>query len=265
MAIIPFYWIDAFTTKPFAGNPAAVCPLEAWLPDETLQQMALQHGLAETAFFVPQADGSFHLRWFTPARKVDLCGHATLASAAVLFGQNDDLGEITFSSQSGALRVRRNSNGRFELDFPSRPPVEIQNENPVSELLAALGVDQAVWVGKSRDYLVVLSDQDAVAQLSPDFERMVKFDTSSIIVTAPGNDRDFVSRNFAPGYGIDEDPVTGSAHCTLAPYWANRFGKSALTARQISTRGGELWCTVDGDRVRIAGNAVTYLKGQVFI
>ena len=265
MATIPFFWIDAFTNQPFAGNPAGVCPLETWLPDEKLEQMALQHGLAETAFFVPQSNGSFHLRWFTPAREVDLCGHATLASAAVLFGQNESINEVTFTSQSGPLSVRRTPRGRFELDFPSRPPVEIEDHDAMAELLAALDIDRAEWIGKSRDYFIVLPDQAAVASLAPDFQRMVKFDTESVIVTAPGTDRDFVSRNFAPGYGIDEDPVTGSAHCTLAPYWANRLGNTSLTARQISTRGGELWCTVEGDRVKIAGDAVTYLQGQIFI
>ena len=218
MATIPFYWIDSITDKPFAGNPAAICPLNTWLPDAVLQQMALQHGLAETAYYISKPDGSYHLRWFTPAREVALCGHATLASAPVLFGQNDDRDQITFSSQSGPLQIKRDSHGRFELDFLIRPPLAIEDHGAVSELLAALGIDRADWIGKSRDYFVVLSDQAAVARLTPDFERMVKFDTESVIVMSPGIDRDFVSRNFAPEYGIDEDPVTGSSHCTLTPY-----------------------------------------------
>lgn len=196
---------------------------------------------------------------------MDLCGHATLASAAVLFGQNRSINKVTFSSQSGPLSVQRTPQGRFELDFPSRPPIEIEDHESVAELLAAVGIDGADWIGKSRDYFIVLPDQTAVARLAPDFQRMVKFDTESVIVTAPGNDRDFVSRNFAPGSGIDEDPVTGSSHCTLAPYWADRLGKTSLTARQISTRGGDLWCTVEENRVKIAGNAVICLQGQIFI
>lgn len=265
MSTIPFYWIDAFTNKPFGGNPAAVCPLDAWLPDETLQRMALQHGLSETAFFVRNPDDTFHLRWFTPAREVDLCGHATLAAAAVLFGQHSELAEIRFESQSGELQVRRTSEGRYELDFPSRPPVASDSEVSNAKLLGALGSTGAEWIGKSRDHFVVLANQAAVAALKPDFDRMVEFDTNSVIVSAPGDECDFVSRNFAPGYGIDEDPVTGSAHCTLTPYWSQKLEKDSLVARQISARGGDLWCTHEGDRVKIAGHAVTYLKGQVFV
>lgn len=265
MATIPFFWVDAFTDKPFGGNPAAICPLELWLPDEALQRMAHQHGLSETAFFVPELDGSYHLRWFTPAREVDLCGHATLAAAAVLFGQQPELDDIQFKSQSGQLHVKRDANGRYELDFPSRPPIVSESRDSDAKLLEALGISSADWIGNARDHFVVLSDQASVAALDPDFNRMVQFDTASVIVSAPGDDRDFVSRNFAPGYGIDEDPVTGSAHCTLTPYWAQRLDQKSLSARQISARGGELWCTLDGDRVKIAGHAVIYLKGQIFL
>ena len=263
MARLPFYWIDAFTSQAFGGNPAAVVPLDSWLPDAELRQMALQHGLSETAFLVPTENGNYHLRWFTPEREVDLCGHATLAAAAVIFDQQPDRGEIIFDSQSGSLVVRRDADGRYELDFPSRPPAPVDPDCTPTELLHALGIEQAEWIGKSRDHFVVLSDQAALAALRPDFDRMIKFDTASVIVTAPGDNHDFVSRNFAPGYGIDEDPVTGSSHCTLAPYWAQRLGKLSLHARQISARRGELWCRLDGERVKIAGHAVIYLKGEL--
>jgi PhzF family phenazine biosynthesis protein len=263
VARLPFYWIDTFTSRAFAGNPAAVVPLAAWLPDEELQQMARQHGLSETAYFVAAGDGTFALRWFTPEREVDLCGHATLASATVIFDQQPHLTRVHFTSASGPLMVGRDSQGRYELDFPSRPPVAVDSGEKTDALLAALGITRAHWIGKSRDHFVVLPDQASVAALQPDFDRMVQFDTASVIVTAPGHDYDFVSRNFAPGYGIDEDPVTGSAHCTLVPYWAEHLQKTSLRALQISTRGGELWCTSCGDRVKIAGEAVIYLRGEL--
>ena len=263
MTRLPFYWIDAFTSHAFGGNPAAVVPLEAWLPDAELQQMALQHGLSETAYLVPMEDGGCQLRWFTPGREVDLCGHATLAAAAVLFTKFPDQDQINFSSQSGPLQVRRDTQGRYELDFPSRPPLPVASSEATEELLAALGVSSADWIGKSRDHFVVLPNQAAVAALTPDFARMKRFDAASVIVTAPGDDHDFISRNFAPGYGIDEDPVTGSSYCTLTPYWAERLQKKSLRARQISTRGGDLWCTLADDRVKIAGHAVTYLQGEL--
>lgn len=183
----------------------------------------------------------------------------------MIFDRESSLVEIVFNSQSGRLRVQRDSHGRYELNSPSRPPIKSEFEDSSGELLGALGVECAEWVGKSRDHFVVIANQTAVAALKPDFERMMKFDTSSVIVTAPGDDLDFVSRNFAPGYGIDEDPVTGSAHCTLTPFWAQRLGKDQLHAKQISARGGELWCGLRGDRVAIAGDAVTYLKGQISI
>ncbi len=261
MPKLPFYWIDAFTSRAFGGNSAAVVPLPQWLADEELQRMATQHGLSETAYYVPLADGAYHLRWFTPGREVDLCGHATLAAATVLFSQNGEREEVRFESMSGQLTVRRNEAGRFELNFPSRPPSVLPAGNSTARLLEALGVEKAVWIGQARDFLVVLDSAQAVAALTPDFAQLTDFD--AVTVTARGTDCDFVSRHFAPGYAIDEDPVTGSAHCTLTPYWADHLGQSALTARQISARGGELWCTLDGDRVRIAGNAVIYLSGEL--
>lgn len=263
MPTLPFFWIDAFTSHAFSGNSAAVVPLTDWLPDAELQTMATQHGLSETAFFVPIAGGKYHLRWFTPEREVDLCGHATLASATVLFSQQPDREQICFNSQSGPLRVSRDEQDRYELDFPSRPPTAVKPNALTAELLNALGAESVDWWGKARDHLVVLPHETAVATLKPDFDRLAELTTAAVVVTAPGNEHDFVSRNFAPAYGIDEDPVTGSTHCTLTPYWAERLGKTSLRARQISTRGGELWCTLQGDRVKIAGHAVIYLTGAL--
>ncbi|GAB5560744.1 MAG: PhzF family phenazine biosynthesis protein [Synoicihabitans sp.] len=264
MSEIPFFWVDAFTDRPFGGNPAAVCPLQAWLPDAVLQKLAWQHGLSETAFTVRLKSGAYQLRWFTPEREVDLCGHATLASAHVLINECGESSPIRFESQSGPLSVSKNDLNRLVLNFPSRPPNELESPEQYQGLLTALGVSNAVWVGKSRDFLVAFADESTVANISPDFQKMVNFSSSSVIVTAPGDTCDFVSRNFAPGYGIDEDPVTGSAHCTLTPYWAEQLGKSELHARQISARGGDLWCELMADeRVAIAGNAVTYLRGTI--
>lgn len=263
MTRLPFFWIDAFTSHAFGGNPAAIVPLSAWLPDETLQQLAAQHGLSETAYYVPSANGRFHLRWFTPSREVDLCGHATLAAATVIFDRETDRDRVLFDSQSGALTVTKDGSGRSALNFPSRPPTALADDDRTRALLSALGIEQADWVGKSRDYFVVLPDQAALSALTPDFDRLLEFDSTAVTVSAPGDEPDFVSRHFAPGYGIDEDPVTGSAHCSLTPYWADRLGKPSLRARQISARGGELWCDLEGDRVTIAGHAVIYLRGEL--
>lgn len=262
---LPFYWIDAFASQPFAGNPAAVCPLDTWLPDAQLQRMARQHGLPETAFLVPTSDDHhFELRWFTPAVEVDLCGHATLAAAHVLFHERGlDGDQVTFNSASGPLIVRRSDAGRLELDFPARPPALLTDQAEAQRLLAALGVDEATWIGTARDHLVVLAHQAAVAALQPDFARIAACSAFGVIATAPGNDCDFVSRFFTPKGGINEDPVTGSAHCTLVPFWADRLGQTTLFARQISARGGELWCEQRGDRVALAGNAFTYLRGEI--
>lgn len=261
MPKLPFYWIDAFTSQPFGGNPAAVVPLDAWLDDELLQQMARQHGLSETVYYVPTENDSFGIRWFTPGREVDLCGHATLAAATVIFLRHPDQRQIGFQSQSGALRVEQIEGGRLQLDFPNRPPREISDPDVAQKLQDALGAEQIDWIGQARDLLVVLPSQSAVAKLTPDFLALAEFD--AVTVTARGDDCDFVSRHFAPGYAIDEDPVTGSTHSTLTPYWSDRLGKIDLHARQISERGGELWCTLAGDRVKIAGRSVVYLTGEL--
>ncbi len=248
------FQIDAFTTRAFSGNPAAVCPLASWPDDSLLQAIAEENNLSETAFFVPSAKG-FRLRWFTPLKEVDLCGHATLASAHVLF---EILGypnpSITFETRSGDLFVQRKG-ALLEMDFPARPPVPCT----VPEMLLK-GLGQTpVEVLAADDYLAVFDSEDAVRAITPDFTLLSQLDLRGVIVTAPGADVDFVSRFFAPKCGIPEDPVTGSAHCELTPYWAKRLGKTAFTARQVSRRGGDLLCELKDDRVLLSGRAVTVM------
>jgi predicted PhzF superfamily epimerase YddE/YHI9 len=256
-----FFQVDAFTSRLFAGNPAGVVPLDAWLPDETLQNIAMENNLAETAFIVPEAavQSDFHLRWFTPAVEMDLCGHATLATAHVL---KTELGfasdRIRFRSKSGGLTVSTEGD-RLVLDFPSRSGVPI---DVFPELTAALGARPTSAI-RSRDLMAVYETADQVRALMPDMVRVAALDAFAVIVTAPGADCDFVSRFFAPSAGVPEDPVTGSAHCTLIPYWAQRLGKREMLARQISARGGELHCRAAGDRVHIGGRSVTYLEGII--
>jgi PhzF family phenazine biosynthesis protein len=258
---LPIYQVDAFASKVFAGNPAAVCPLNNWLPDATLQSIALENNLSETAFFVP-TNGRYHLRWFTPACEVDLCGHATLASAYVLF---QEMGEsspaIRFDTKSGELVVTRRGE-RLTLDFPARPPAQITVHPALRE---ALGGPEPLEVLGARDYLVRYASEEQVRSLSPNMEVLKTIDRFAVIVTAPGVECDFVSRFFAPAKGVNEDPVTGSAHCTLIPYWANNLNKATLYARQISPRGGELFCELNGDRVEIGGSAVPFLKGTIYL
>jgi PhzF family phenazine biosynthesis protein len=255
---IPIYQVDAFTNRLFAGNPAAVCPLERWLDDGTMQAIAAENNLSETAFFVGRG-GRYQLRWFTPAVEVDLCGHATLASAFVIhhcLGAGAE--ELRFETKSGELVVRQEGH-RLALDFPARPPARCQ---VFPRLVEALGT-APVEILAARDYLVVYHNEEQVRTLQPSMELLAQADRFAVIVTAPGREVDFVSRFFAPSRGVPEDPVTGSAHCTLIPYWARRLGRSALRARQISARGGELWCEMQGERVKIAGEAVLYLQGSV--
>jgi predicted PhzF superfamily epimerase YddE/YHI9 len=257
---LPLYVVDAFTDRVFSGNPAAVCPLDQWLDDATLQSIAAENNLAETAYFLENVDG-YHIRWFTPTTEIDLCGHATVACAYVLFEHFGLAGsELKFNSKSGPLRVSREGDF-FALDFPSRPAKRL--EAP-SELLSAIGGEPRE-VRLSRDYLLIFDNEQEVRNLRPDFYRLEKFDMFAAIATAPGTDCDFVSRFFAPGQGVPEDPVTGSAHCTLIPYWSERLGKKQLHARQISPRGGELFCEDRGDRVKIAGRAVLYSAGMIHI
>jgi PhzF family phenazine biosynthesis protein len=258
--ILSYYEVSAFTTNPFGGNPAGVCPLDSWLPDAVLQNIAANNNLAETAFTVLRGN-DFELRWFTPTVEIDLCGHATLAAASVLFAEHGWPGdEIRFHSRSGLLKVSRDQN-LLTLDFPARPP---QPVGAPEALIQGLGTaPQEVF--KARDYLVVYASEAEVRALKPDFAALKTLDCLGIIATAPGTDADFVSRFFAPGAGVNEDPVTGSAHCTLIPFWAQRLDKTRLFARQVSQRGGELSCELVGERVRIGGRAVHYLRGEIQI
>nr|WP_294796231.1 PhzF family phenazine biosynthesis protein [uncultured Mucilaginibacter sp.] len=259
---IPIYQADAFTDKLFGGNPAAICPLTEWLPDDTMQQIAKENNLAETAFFVRNENG-YLLRWFTPEYEIDLCGHATLASAHILFTELAYGGDtIHFDTvKAGTLTVKRDGD-KYTMDFPSRPPIPIETPNG---LIEALGGAEPTAILRSRDYFVVYDTEEEITELSPDMFALSKMDTVGIIVTAPGKNSDFVSRFFAPGAGIPEDPVTGSAHCNLIPYWAKIFGKDKLHAYQLSARKGELWCELKGDRVLMSGKAVTYLKGEIVV
>ena len=265
---LPLYWIDAFADRAFAGNPAAVVPLPSgWLEAPLMQQIAFENGLAETAFFIRDTADRFHLRWFTPTVEVDLCGHATLAAAHVLFRELGYRGEIvTFDSRSGPLLVTRRADGKLELDFPATPVKAVQDVEVAVAVREALGRKQA-WVGCSKfDRFAVLPDAAAVRALRPNLTQVTAAGGRGLIVTAPGDGTcDFVSRFFAPQSGVPEDPVTGSAHCALVPYWAARLGKPVLHARQISARGGELWCELAGVRVKIAGFARLYLRGEISV
>ena len=262
---LPLYQVDAFTDHLFGGNPAAVCPLEAWLPDVLLQQIAAENNLAETAFYVKEND-HYALRWFTPTVEVDLCGHATLAAAFVLYETEGYAApELAFETRSGRLTVRRQSS-LLVMDFPADT---LESAALSAAVRDGLGGGQPVETFRgSSDYLVVLESEAELRTLQPDFRRLAE-DRSvrAVIVTAPSPnpETDFVSRCFAPQSGIDEDPVTGSAHTTLVPYWAKRLGKKQLIARQRSTRGGTLYCAHRGDRVDIAGEAVLYLRGEITV
>ncbi|TMQ72539.1 MAG: PhzF family phenazine biosynthesis protein [Candidatus Eisenbacteria bacterium] len=262
---LPIYQVDAFTGTVFKGNPAAICPLERWLPEATMQSIAAENNLAETAFFVPRANGGadgadYDLRWFTPEVEMDLCGHATLASAFLVFTQLEPKrGAVTFHTRSGPLTVSRDGE-RLKMDFPSRPPAPCEAPAGLAEALG--GAPREVL--QSRDLLAVFGAETEVRALEPSFDRIRALGVHAVIATAPGSGEvDFVSRFFAPSVGVPEDPVTGSAHCTLVPYWAKRLGKKALRARQVSARGGDLLCEDLGERVTMAGQAVKYLEGTI--
>lgn len=261
---LPIFQLDAFTCRRFGGNPAAVVVLSEWLPDKTLAAIAAENNLAETAFVIPAGD-VMPLRWFTPTTEIDLCGHATLATAHVLLQTYfPALERVRFSTRSGELTVSRVSLPAAEglrLDFPARPGQSVPLDN---EMAAALGIPPQAAC-KARDLMLVFGSEAEVRALRPDFRRIAALDAMAVIATAPGEQVDFVSRFFAPAVGIDEDPVTGSAHCTLIPYWAERLGKTVLTARQVSSRGGDLWCELQGERVWIAGNVVEYLRGEIHL
>jgi PhzF family phenazine biosynthesis protein len=260
MTSYPIYQLDAFTSKLFGGNPAAVCPLETWLPEETMQKLAFENNLSETAFFVNQGS-QYHIRWFTPEFEIDLCGHATLASAFVIFNYlNHAADSIRFTCKSGPLEVTKKGD-LIELNFPARIP---QSATAPEALLKGLNMTPS-GVFKSRDYFLVYDDESQIRAIIPDYNYLNKVDAIGVIVTAPGKEVDFVSRFFVPNSVIGEDPVTGSAHCNLIPFWAQQLGKSTLTARQLSARRGELFCEHKGERVIIAGHAVLYLKGEYFL
>lgn len=258
---IPLYQVDVFTNKLFAGNPAAVCPLEEWIDDAKLQNIAAENNLAETAYFVPRKDGSFDLRWFTPNQEVDLCGHATVASAYVLFNHlGHPTRSVTFHSRSGPLGVSE-ADGLFTMHFPRWDP------SPCAAppgLVEGLGRRPAE-VLKRRDFVAVYESEAEVRALRPDFGVLARVDALGVVATAPGETCDFVSRFFAPAAGVPEDPATGSTHCELIPYWSKRLGKTSLRARQLSARGGEFLCEDLGEAVSIAGKAVLYLEGSARI
>ncbi|MEM8562605.1 MAG: PhzF family phenazine biosynthesis protein [Pseudomonadota bacterium] len=259
---LPIYQVDAFTRSVFAGNPAAVMPLERWVQDELLQKIAMENNLSETAFFVPKND-EFELRWFTPMSEVRLCGHATLAAAHTLF---EDLAyegdEIRFQTHSGMLRVSRDES-LLTLDFPPTPCQPIDVDLNVCSALGATASEALIPSESPRDLLYVYEFEEDITRLKPDFAALKAATELCVIVTAPGNDCDFVSRFFAPRFGIDEDPVTGSAHCALVPYWSKRLNTRELRARQLSERGGELACRFENGRVFMAGTAVTFMRGHV--
>jgi len=260
--ILSIYQVDAFTEKVFGGNPAAVIPLESWLDDDTMQQIALENNLSETAFFVKTEEG-YHVRWFTPEYEIDLCGHATLASAYIIKNFIDPpVQEIHFTTQKAGVLKASANDGVYTLDFPSRMPEACKMPE---KLLESLGNPTAIEVMRSRDYFVVLPNEEAVKNIEPDFSLMKDLDTIGVIVTAKGHDAEVVSRCFYPGLGIQEDPVTGSAHCNVVPYWSEKLGKTKLLCRQLSPRGGELDCELSGDRVLMSGKCVLFLKGEIYL
>jgi len=258
---LPFYQVDAFTDRLFGGNPAGVCPLDRWLADEVMQKIAMENNLSETAFFIKKDDG-FHIRWFTPKVEVNLCGHATLASAHVIFhhlGYNGEM--ISFQSRSGILNVTKKGD-LLILDFPANKPQRTALPN---DFVQSLNITPIQCYRGKEDYLLLYKSQQEIEALVPDFRRLEKIDVRAVIVTAPGDKVDFVSRFFAPRVGVDEDPVTCSAHTVLIPFWAEKLGKTDMKALQLSHRGGSLLCRLRGDRVDIGGNAVTFLKGEIFL
>ena len=261
MKTLPIYQVDAFTTKLFGGNPAAVVPMETWLPDEVMQKIAMENNLAETAFIVREPEG-YRIRWFTPAVEVDLCGHATLASAYVFFnGLGHNSASISFNSRSGILIVTKNGD-ELTLDFPADELREIPLTSDITSAFKEKPI--AACKGKT-DYMIVFGSENEIANMVPDISKINSLIARGVIVTAKGNEVDFVSRFFAPQAGIDEDPVTGSAHTSLTPYWSKQLGKKTLKAIQLSARRGYLTCVANGNRVQISGEGRLYLKGQIIV
>ena len=258
---IPIYQVDAFTSKIFEGNPAAVCPLEEWISENTMQNIAQENNLSETAFFV-RGDNDFEIRWFTPLAELDLAGHPTLASAHIILKElSIDLDKLIFRTKiNDTLNVTHNDN-TYLMDFPAREP---EIDNNINQITEALG-SKPKELYRHRDAVAVFDTEEEVKSIYPNMEKLKNLEYPAVIVTARGNNVDFVSRNFAPKLGIPEDPVTGSAHCELIPYWSKVLNKKELLAHQISQRGGKLYCTHNGDRVTIGGEAVTFLRGEIEI
>ena len=258
---LPLFQVDAFASTVFRGNPAAICPLDSWLDEPTMQAIAAENNLSETAFFVRQGN-TYPLRWFTPKSEIKLCGHATLASAFLIFHiLEPSRRSVEFSTLSGTLSVVREGD-LLCMDFPAAEPKECAT---LAALASGLSFQPGLVLQAKENYYVVCEHEDGVRNASPDFAALEKLHPYGVCVTGPGADSDFVSRYFAPSYGIPEDPVTGSTHCALIPYWANRLGKKSLFARQLSARGGELWCEHKGSRVAIKGKAALYMEGTIFI
>ena len=260
---IPLYQIDAFTNRAFGGNPAAVCPLERWLDDATMQAIATENNLSETVFFVPSGE-EFEIRWFTPVAEIDLAGHPTLAAAYVILDILEPRRErVRFHTRKAGPLVVARSGDKLAMDFPSRPP---RPKPGLGDVAAALGARPIEVLASERDGFAVFSRESEVRALKPDFAKVASLDCMGLIATAPGDGgsgADFVSRYFAPKHNINEDPVTGSAHCTLIPYWARKLGKSRLFARQVSKRAGELWCEDRGERVEISGQCARFMEATI--
>lgn len=259
---LPIYVVDAFAEKLFQGNPAAVCPLQEWLPEDLMQKLAFENNLSETAFFVKEGE-HYHIRWFTPDFEVDLCGHATLASAYVIFNFIAKKARIiNFNSKSGLLTVTKTDEGLIQLDFPALVPEPVDSVNPA--LLKGLNIIPQKIL-KAKNYLLLYESEEEVRKIVPDFSSLNALGSTRVIVTAKGSSVDFVSRFFVPNSVIMEDPVTGSAHSTLVPYWSKKLGKTKMVARQLSKRSGTLYCEYVEDRVLMAGNAILYSKGEYYV
>ena len=258
---IPIYQVDAFTSELFKGNPAAVCPLKEWLPDQIMQNIAMENNLSETAFFI-EDDNFFHIRWFTPKAELDLAGHPTLATAHILLNElKKESDTLIFKTKLGdKLKVTSHKN-IYSMDFPSRPPNIIDDKHIVYDALGA----EPIELLAHRDLIAVFKNQNEIKSISPDFEKLKQLNYPSVVITAKGDDSDFVSRNFAPKLGIPEDPVTGSSHCELIPYWSKKLNQIDMIALQISERGGKIICTDINDRVLIGGEAITFFRGEIEI
>jgi PhzF family phenazine biosynthesis protein len=257
---LKLYQVDTFASEVFKGNPAAICPLESWLPDKTMQNIASENNLSETAFYIPSESG-FHIRWFTPTSEVDLCGHATLACAHVIFHVLDyKKTEIKFESKSGPLFVKKNEHG-LQLNFPNQKPVPCDTPAAITRAFS----EAPIQCLKSEDYILVFEHEESVETLQPDFSELSKLDLRGVVITARSEEFDFISRCFAPKYGINEDPVTGSTFTELAPYWAEVLNKNTLHAKQVSERSGEVFCELQKDRVLISGKSILYMVASIYI